>query len=98
MMLKELSRVGTQDKPPPYLPQPEDAFPIAPEETMGALGPWATGRVTFTPKDGLTGVRPVVDRYSVTKFGAPQWRAHNLKFFQQSNEKIRDAQYEKKLS
>nr|XP_031850473.1 tektin-4-like isoform X2 [Nomia melanderi] len=89
---KELSNGGAQDKPPPYLPQPEDAFPVAPEETMGALGPWATGRVTFTPKDGLTGVRPVVDRYSVTKFGAPQWRAHNLKFFQQSDEKIRDAQ------
>lgn len=63
---------------------------------MEAIGPWATGRVNFTPQDGLTGVRPVVDRYSVTSFGAPQWRAHNQKFFKQSDEKIQEAQYANK--
>ncbi|XP_076278807.1 tektin A isoform X1 [Lasioglossum baleicum] len=90
--MMELSGEEAQDRSAPYFPQPGDELPAQPEASMDALGPWATGRVTFTPKDGLTGVRPVVDRYSVTKFGAPQWRAHNLKFFQQSNEKIRDAQ------
>ncbi|XP_076642532.1 tektin A [Halictus rubicundus] len=90
--MMESSKEDAGDRPAPYFPQPGDELPAQPEASMDALGPWATGRVTFAPKDGLTGVRPVVDRYSVTKFGAPQWRAHNLKFFQQSNEKIRDAQ------
>ncbi|XP_003494134.1 tektin-4 [Bombus impatiens] len=80
------------DGPPLYFPQPGDELPAQPEERMEAIGPWATGRVNFTPQDGLTGVRPVVDRYSVTSFGAPQWRAHNQKFFKQSDEKIQEAQ------
>ncbi|CAK9815426.1 TEKT4 [Anthophora quadrimaculata] len=82
----------TSDKIPSYLPQPGDELPAQPPEQMDAIGPWATGRVNFTPKDGLTGVRPVVDRYSVTSTGASSWRANNEKFFKQSNEKIREAQ------
>ncbi|CAK9797137.1 TEKT4 [Anthophora plagiata] len=82
----------TSDKIPGYLPQPGDELPAQPAEQMDAIGPWATGRVTFTPKDGLTGVRPVVDRYSVTSSGESSWRANNEKFFKQSNEKIREAQ------
>ncbi|KOC62771.1 Tektin-4, partial [Habropoda laboriosa] len=82
----------TSGEPPAYFPQAGDELPAQPAEQMDAIGPWATGRVTFTPKDGLTGVRPVVDRYSVTGSGAPEWRANNEKFFKQSNEKIREAQ------
>ncbi|XP_076753930.1 tektin A [Xylocopa sonorina] len=84
--------IETSGKPPAYFPQPGDELPAQPEKQMDPIGPWATGRVTFTPQDGLTGVRPVVDRYTVTNSGAPQWRAHNEKFFKQSNEKIREAQ------
>ncbi|XP_034182838.2 tektin A [Osmia lignaria lignaria] len=80
------------EKPPPYLPQPGDELPAKLDAQMDAIGPWATGRVKYTPEDGLTGVRPVADRYSITQFGAPQWRANNMRFFQQSNEKIQDAQ------
>lgn len=83
----------TSDEQPLYFPQSGDELPAQPKEQMDAIGPWATGRVTFTPQDGLTGVRPVVDRYSITSFGAPQWRAHNQKFFMLSNEKIQEAQY-----
>ncbi|XP_043249738.1 tektin-4 [Colletes gigas] len=90
--MMESTNDETKEKLPPYFPQPGDEFPAKPEGSMEAIGPWATGRVTFSPKDGLTGVRPVVDRYSVTQFGAPEWRAHNQKFFKQSDEKIRDAQ------
>ncbi|XP_076240313.1 tektin A [Calliopsis andreniformis] len=90
--MMETSKGETQGKLPPYFPQPGDELPAQLEGSMEPIGPWATGRVTFTPTDGLTGVRPVADQYSVTKFGAPQWRAHNMKFFKQSDEKIRDAQ------
>ncbi|OAD60282.1 Tektin-4 [Eufriesea mexicana] len=82
----------TSDEPPLYFPQSGDDLPAQPKEQMDPIGPWATGRVTFTPQDGLTGIRPVVDRYSITSFGAPQWRSHNQKFFMQSNEKIQEAQ------
>ncbi|KAK9293671.1 hypothetical protein QLX08_011447 [Tetragonisca angustula] len=77
---------------PPYFPQSGDELPAQPEEQMDTIGPWATGRVNFTPQDSLTGIRPVVDRYSITSFGAPRWRAHNQKCFKQSDEKIREAQ------
>ncbi|KOX78631.1 Tektin-4 [Melipona quadrifasciata] len=76
----------------PYFPQPGDDLPVQPEGQMDAIGPWATGRVNFTPQDGLTGIRPVVNRYSITSFGTSQWRAHNQKCFKQSDEKIREAQ------
>ncbi|KAK1129217.1 hypothetical protein K0M31_020347 [Melipona bicolor] len=77
---------------PPYFPQPGDELPAQPEGQMDAIGPWATGRVNFTPQDGLTGIRPVVNRYSITSFGTSQWRTHNQKCFKQSDEKIREAQ------
>lgn len=60
---------------------------------MGPLGPWATGRVTCSREGGITGLRPVADQYSITRYGPNEWRAHNLSVFQQSDERIRDAQY-----
>lgn len=78
------------EKPPPYLPQPEDEYPSKPEQTMG---PWAAGRVTCSREGGLTGLRPVADQYSITRYGPSEWRAHNLSVFRQSDERIRDSQY-----
>ncbi|XP_029155600.1 tektin-4-like isoform X1 [Nylanderia fulva] len=80
------------EKPPPYLPQPEDDYPPKPECSMEPLGPWATGSVTCSTKGGITGLRPVTDRYSITRYGPSEWRAHNWNTFQQSDEKIYDAQ------
>lgn len=81
------------EKPPLYFPQPEDEYPPKPEDSIEPLGPWATGRVTRSLKSGITGLRPVADRYSITRYGPSEWRAHNLSIFQHSNEKICDAQY-----
>ncbi|XP_017883711.1 tektin-4 [Ceratina calcarata] len=80
------------EQPPAFFPQPGDELPTQPEKSMDPIGPWATGRVTYTPQGGLTGVRPVVDRYSVTNSGGAQWRAHNKMFFDESNENIQVAQ------
>ncbi|KAG7207979.1 hypothetical protein KM043_009559 [Ampulex compressa] len=82
------SEITEQKIAPPYFPQPEDELPAKPGGPMEAVGPWATGRLTFTPKDGLTGVVPVVDRYSVTRSGPSRWRAQNLEAFQEADEKI----------
>lgn len=81
------------EKPPSYLPQPEDDYPLKPECSIEPFGSCATGCVTCSTKGGITGLRPVVDQYSITRYGPSEWRAHNLNIFQQSNEKICDAQY-----
>lgn len=40
-------------------------------------GPWATGRADWNPRGGLTGTRPVVDHYSITKFSPNEWCQRN---------------------
>ena len=88
--LKE--HLGNGDTAPPYFPQPDDDLPAKSEGPMNAIGAWGTGRVTYSPKAGITGVRPVVDRYSMTRYSPAQWRAHNRTLFDQSDAKIADAQ------
>lgn len=61
---------------PCYLPQPEDLMSAGPEK-MGPIGPWATGRLDWGPLAGLTGTRPVVDKYSIARFSEGEWRKHN---------------------
>ncbi|XP_063989743.1 tektin-4-like isoform X2 [Diachasmimorpha longicaudata] len=88
------NRMNEEGKsPPPYLPQASDDLPCTSEETMGPIGPWATGRVVFTPTAGITGVRPVVDRYSVTRYSPAEWRAHNQTFFDKNRRTIDEAQF-----
>lgn len=63
---------------PCYLPQPNDLMLAKDnQEPMGPIGPWATGKVDWAPLAGLTGTRPVVDRYSITRFSGAEWREHN---------------------
>lgn len=70
----------TETNNPCYLPQANDLM-IAKDnqEPMGPIGPWATGKVDWGPLSGLTGTRPVVDRYSITRFSGAEWREHNRK-------------------
>jgi tektin-4 len=72
------------------LPEEHDKLP-SPEVTtdehqeaqkMGAIGPWATGRVDWGPLAGLTGTRPVVDQYSVTRYSEGEWRRRNAHILQ----------------
>lgn len=73
----ELRPVPQQERPPCYLPQPEDATMSRQEMEMGPIGPWATGKVDWGPLAGLTGTRPVVDKYSITRYSEGEWRKHN---------------------
>ena len=47
------------------------------DKSLNPIGPWATGRVDWSPLGGLTGTRPVVDTYSVTRYSDAEWRKHN---------------------
>lgn len=73
----ELRPVPGGENAPCYMPQPEDAIPIQPDKEMGPIGPWATGRVDWSPMAGLTGTRPVVDKYSIARYSEGEWRNHN---------------------
>lgn len=76
----------TVNQPPCYLPQPGDELPSKDHlEPMGPIGPWATGKVDWSPMAGLTGTRPVVDRYSITRFSPNEWRAKNLEMVNKTN-------------
>lgn len=86
-------RITEAGKPPPYFPQSNDNVPAIDEGPMGPVGPWATGRPVFSPINGMTGLRPVVDRYSMTRYTPAQWRGHNKTFFDQSSRMISNARY-----
>jgi tektin-4 len=62
--------------PPRYLPQPTDST-SGDILGMGPIGPWAPGHVNWTPQAGMTGVRPVVDKYSITRYSTGEWRKNN---------------------
>uniref|UniRef100_A0A2A4K9W1 Tektin n=1 Tax=Heliothis virescens TaxID=7102 RepID=A0A2A4K9W1_HELVI len=71
-------KVFPPDAPPPYLPQPTDST-SGDYLGMGPIGPWAPGHVNWTPQAGMTGVRPVVDKYSITHYSTGEWRRNNLR-------------------
>ncbi|KAF7992885.1 hypothetical protein HCN44_005229 [Aphidius gifuensis] len=97
MMLHEEEK-NEEQSTPPYFPQPDDDLPAKDEGPMMPLGPWATGRVVYSPINGMTGLRPVVDRYSITRFSPAEWRLHNKSFFDQSKHTINDAKFVEKIS
>ncbi|XP_055550177.1 tektin-4 isoform X2 [Wyeomyia smithii] len=75
----QTSPVGlSASEPPCYLPQQNgnsDVHPLS--RPMGPIGPWATGRIDWGSLSGQTGTRPVVDRYSITRYSVDEWRQRN---------------------
>ncbi|XP_076273209.1 tektin A isoform X1 [Rhynchophorus ferrugineus] len=70
-------RPVSAEKPACYLPQAEDSILVQQKNEMGPVGPWATGKADWGPLAGLTGTRPVVDKYSITRYSEGEWRSHN---------------------
>ncbi|VEN46020.1 unnamed protein product [Callosobruchus maculatus] len=79
------------ESPPCYLPQPNDALPHPLDNNMGPVGPWATGRVDWGPLSGLTGTRPVVDKYSIARYSEGDWRAHNKEVLDMAGDELHRA-------
>lgn len=69
-------KVYPPNAPPRYLPQPTDTT-SGDFLAMGAIDPWAAGHLDWTPQSGITGVRPVVDKYSMTRYSTRDWRLNN---------------------
>ncbi|CRK99861.1 CLUMA_CG013164, isoform A [Clunio marinus] len=79
-----------EEKPPCYLPQENDDHIVVPsaQSQMGPIGPYATGRVDWSPLAGLTGTRPVVDSYSITRYSTNEWRQRNYETLQAASDAI----------
>ncbi|GJQ70597.1 hypothetical protein Trydic_g22991 [Trypoxylus dichotomus] len=80
-----------QGKAPCYMPQPEDSMNFKVEQDGGNLGAWATGRTDWGPLAGLTGTRPVVDQYTVTRFSEGEWRRRNKEILEMSGTELHRA-------
>jgi hypothetical protein len=78
------------EKPACYLPQEDDDHVVVPsaQASMGPLGPYASGRVDWSPLAGLTGTRPVVDSYSITRYSTNEWRRRNYDTLQAAKDAI----------
>ncbi|XP_017038740.1 tektin-4 [Drosophila ficusphila] len=75
--------------PPCYLPQQGDELPHKDQlMPMGPIGPWASGKVDWSPMAGITGTRPVVDRYSITRYSPNEWRTRNHETVQNVNSSL----------
>ncbi|CAH0598378.1 unnamed protein product [Chrysodeixis includens] len=53
-------------------PHPEDNFHYLPN-----LKPGPDGKVDWTPLSALTGTRPSVNKYSLSRYSLSEWRKHN---------------------
>jgi tektin-4 len=91
--------VSVQKEVPSYSPEEQAKSPppevtsaeLQESEKMVTIGPWATGRVDWGPLAGLTGTRPVVDQYSVTRYSEMEWRKHNADVLQVADKETRHA-------
>jgi hypothetical protein len=48
-------------------------------------------KMGVTELAGLTGTRPVVDQYSITRYGEGEWRKHNADVLRGANQKTHHA-------
>lgn len=69
-------KIFPRGAPPPYLPQPTESS-SGDILSMTPGGPWAPGHLDWSPTAGSTGVRPVVDKYSITRYSTGEWRKTN---------------------
>lgn len=61
-------------------------------EPMRPIGAWASGQCDWNPSDGLTGVRPVVDHYSITRFSVSEWTKRNKNIYDENHRILHLAQ------
>lgn len=55
---------------------------------MGPIGAWATGNCDWTHKNRLTGVRPIVDHYSITRCSTNEWEQRNNEIYAENKKTI----------
>lgn len=61
---------------PKQLPETTPTPPSG-EEFLPNLKPGADGKIDWTPLGGMTGTRPGVNKYSISRYSLKEWREHN---------------------
>ncbi|CAH2098041.1 unnamed protein product [Euphydryas editha] len=51
--------------------------PVTTEEYLPNLKPGPDGKVDWTPLGKMTGTRPAVNKYSISRYSLSEWRKHN---------------------
>ncbi|KAF9415791.1 hypothetical protein HW555_006692 [Spodoptera exigua] len=72
----------TSDKPDPRSPQPrpideDNSRTSQVDHELPALRPGPDGKVDWTPLAELSGTRPPVNQYSLSRYSLGEWRKHN---------------------
>lgn len=83
----EIPKINTTGPTACYMPQITDAITYQ-NKPMGPIGPWASGDLNWAPLAGLTGTRPVVDKYTITRFSEAEWRTRNGKLVTDTRDAI----------
>ncbi|KAK5645821.1 hypothetical protein RI129_004285 [Pyrocoelia pectoralis] len=74
-----------------YLSQPGDPTIQAKQDEMGPIGPCASGILDWCPNAGTTGIRPIVDKYSITRYSEVEWRKRNSEILNMAVEGDKEA-------
>ncbi|KAI8423891.1 hypothetical protein MSG28_012889 [Choristoneura fumiferana] len=80
--VKEAAEAKAGAPPPdasPSQPQEQETLRPAPSgpEYLPNLKPGPDGKVDWTPLGDMTGTRPGVNKYSISRYSLSEWRAHN---------------------
>ncbi|CAH2058446.1 unnamed protein product, partial [Iphiclides podalirius] len=67
----------TDEKPAYEEQEPETQVKLSYEEHLPQLKPAADGTVDWTPLGDMTGTRPKVNKYSISRYSLSEWRKHN---------------------
>ncbi|CAG4966414.1 unnamed protein product [Colias eurytheme] len=79
---EEKAKVDTKIEPPTQAAQPQNPLevmrpPPSGDEYIPNLRPGQDGKVDWTPLGGMTGTRPGVNKYSISRYSLSEWRKHN---------------------
>lgn len=75
---KQETTVQSMPSPPTEVYEPTETHqPQTEYENLPQLQPDPTGKVDWTPLGGMTGTRPKVNKYSISRYSLNEWRNHN---------------------
>lgn len=66
-----------QEAPPAPQEMPANRPPPSGDEYLPNLRPGSDGKVDWTPLGGMTGTRPGVNKFSISRYSLSEWRKHN---------------------
>ncbi|XP_068624096.1 tektin-4-like [Battus philenor] len=73
----EEAKVADDGKPAEEFQESEQPMAASDEKRLLEIKPGPDGKVDWTPLAGMTGTRPKVNKYSISRYSLEEWRHHN---------------------